>query len=103
MCKQKTLLFIFFRLQKHKVQFACHSSAWKFQRDAYTMYKALPLSQFSATGAGSDAEGQQLFWIGTWADPTERWRAGSREQAPSQSSVHGLYGLTANGRLKERQ
>lgn len=84
-----------FSLQKHKVQLRWHSSASTFQTDAYTMCRALPLSQLSATGAGSDAEGQQLFWIGTWADPTERWRAGSREQAPSQSSVHGLYGLTA--------
>lgn len=39
-------------------------------------------------------------WGFKW-DFTER--GGSREQAQSQNSVHGLYELTANGRLREGQ
>lgn len=39
-------------------------------------------------------------WGFKW-DFTER--GGSREQARRQNSVHGLYELTANGRLKEGQ
>lgn len=56
----------------------------------------------SAAGTGGSAEGQQLLWMGV-KRISARWWAGSREQAPSQSSVAGLYRLTANGRLKQRQ
>lgn len=51
-----------------------------------------PLSPFSSPGTSSNAEGQQLFWKGTRSDLTE--------QAQSQSSVPGLYELTAKGGLK---
>lgn len=39
---------------------------------------------------------KQLFCRGSWADHTERWQVGSREEAQSQSSFPGLYGPIAD-------
>lgn len=88
-------------LGKHWVHLHLQGLISKFQR--HILHDLLPIKDFPASATSSGTKGQQLFRLGTQADLTERWRAGSREQAQSQSSVPSLYGLTANGRLTEKQ
>lgn len=54
--------------------------------------------QVSASGTGQDSESKQLFRTGISSEISQN--SGSREQAWSQNSFHGLYGPTATGGLK---
>lgn len=68
-------------------------------RMPHIIRKFLPsYQQVSASGTGQDSESKQLFRIGISSEISQN--SGSGEQAWSQNSFHGLYGLTATGGLK---
>lgn len=88
--------------KKRKNMCTAHPGQSQVNLHSHAPYnRKIPLpsyQQVSASGTSQDSESKQLFRIGISSEISQN--SGSREQAWSQNSFHGLYGPTATGGLK---